>query len=116
MFHVEGFHAPPSLIFVGNFDGVQPDEDGDIIICKIIVRFLQEGDYSIVFSTIPGFDTVIGFDTSMVYDPQIPSNAITIHQVSSTISIPTLSEWGMIIFMTVILGIGVVTMLSRRMV
>ena len=29
--------------------------------------------------------------------------------------IPTLSEWGMIIFMTIILGIGVVTLLRRRM-
>ena len=31
-------------------------------------------------------------------------------------SIPTLSEWGMIIFMTIILGIGVVTLVRRRMV
>jgi hypothetical protein len=31
-------------------------------------------------------------------------------------AIPTLSEWGMIIFMTIILGIGVVTLLRRRMV
>jgi len=30
--------------------------------------------------------------------------------------IPTLSEWGMIIFMTIILGIGVVTLVRRRMV
>jgi hypothetical protein len=28
--------------------------------------------------------------------------------------IPTLSEWGMIIFLTIILGIGVVTLLRRR--
>jgi hypothetical protein len=31
-------------------------------------------------------------------------------------SIPTLSEWGMIIFMMIMLGIGVVTILRRRMV
>ena len=31
-------------------------------------------------------------------------------------AIPTLSEWGMIIFMTIILGIGVVTLVRRRMV
>jgi hypothetical protein len=30
--------------------------------------------------------------------------------------IPTLGEWGMIIFMTIIMGIGVVTLLRRRMV
>jgi hypothetical protein len=33
-----------------------------------------------------------------------------------TSAIPTLSEWGMIIFMIIILGIGVVTLLRRRMV
>ena len=30
-------------------------------------------------------------------------------------AIPTLSEWGMIIFMTMILGIGMIMMLRRRM-
>ena len=29
--------------------------------------------------------------------------------------IPTLSEWGMIIFMTIILGIGIVALVRRRM-
>jgi hypothetical protein len=29
-------------------------------------------------------------------------------------AVPTLSEWGMIIFMTIILGLGVVTLLRRR--
>jgi len=33
-----------------------------------------------------------------------------------TTGIPTLSEWGVIIFMTIILGIGVVTLVRRRMV
>jgi len=31
-------------------------------------------------------------------------------------AIPTLSEWGMIIFMTIIMGLGVITLLRRRMV
>jgi hypothetical protein len=31
-------------------------------------------------------------------------------------AIPTLSEWGIIIFMTIIMGIGVVTLVRRRMV
>lgn len=31
-------------------------------------------------------------------------------------AIPTLSEWGMIIFMTLILGIGVVTIMKRRII
>ena len=33
----------------------------------------------------------------------------------SAADIPTLSEWGFIIFMTIIMGIGVVTLVSRRM-
>ena len=110
-----GLPPYPVSFIVGNFDGAQPDGDGDIIICTIRLRFLQEGDYTIVFSTYPDFDTVIGFETSTVYDPQITSKAITIHQVSSTTSIPTLSEWGIIIFMTIILALGVVIILMRRM-
>ena len=35
-------------------------------------------------------------------------------QVTPPSAIPTLSEWGMIIFMTIILGIGVVTIVRRR--
>ena len=31
-------------------------------------------------------------------------------------TIPTLSEWGLIIFMTIVMGIGVVTILRRKMV
>ena len=41
----------------------------------------------------------------------------TVPTTTSTIpshEIPTLSEWGMIIFMTIILGIGVVAILKRR--
>ena len=34
----------------------------------------------------------------------------------SPTSIPTLSEWGMIIFMTIIMGIGIVTLFRRRKV
>jgi hypothetical protein len=34
----------------------------------------------------------------------------------SPTSIPTLSEWGIIIFMMIMLGIGVVTLVRRRMV
>jgi hypothetical protein len=34
----------------------------------------------------------------------------------SIAAIPTLSEWGMIIFMTIVLGIGIVALVRRRMV
>jgi hypothetical protein len=37
-------------------------------------------------------------------------------ELPSAAAIPTLSEWGIIIFMTIILGIGVVTLVRRRMV
>jgi hypothetical protein len=33
-----------------------------------------------------------------------------------TAAIPTLSDWGIIIFMTIIIGLGVITLLRRRMV
>lgn len=111
-----GLPPYPVSFIVGNVDGAQPDEDGDIIICTIRLRFLQEGEYSIVFSTLPDFDTVIGYDTSMVYDSQIVSKEITIRQVSSTTSIPTLSEWGIIILMTLIFGISVIMLLRKRAV
>ena len=39
----------PVSFIVGNFEGAQPDGDGDIIICTIRLRFLQEG-----WSTTPG--------------------------------------------------------------
>ena len=35
---------------------------------------------------------------------------------SESATIPTTSEWGLIIFMTIIMGIGVVTLVRRRMV
>jgi hypothetical protein len=40
----------------------------------------------------------------------------TCDPILTAASIPTLSEWGMIIFMTIILGIGIVTLIRRRMV
>ena len=43
----------------------------------------------------------------------------TVLSTSTTIpseEIPTLGEWGMIIFMTIILGLGMITLLRRRMV
>jgi hypothetical protein len=51
-------------------------------------------------------------------EDQLDSNGNGIGDACDTgdTAIPTLSEWGMIIFMTFILGIGVVTLLRRRMV
>jgi hypothetical protein len=49
---------------------------------------------------------------------QADSDGNGIGDACDTVSapIPTLSEWGIIIFMTIILGIGVVTLVRRRMV
>ena len=50
-------------------------------------------------------------------EDQLDSNGNGIGDACDTTGgaqIPTLSEWGMIIFMTIILGLGVITMLRRR--
>ena len=52
--------------------------------------------------------------TRPIPDPWIASWDVVCDPPSAS-QIPTLSEWGMIIFMTIILGIGVVTILRRRM-
>ena len=40
----------------------------------------------------------------------------TCDPILTAASVPTLSEWGLIIFMTIIIGIGVMTLVRRRMV
>jgi len=51
------------------------------------------------------------------YNPdQQDSDGNEIGDVCEATDIPTLSEWGMIIFLTIILGMGVVTLLRRRVV
>jgi hypothetical protein len=42
------------------------------------------------------------------------SDGVCSGELVAASQIPTLSEWGMIIFMTIILGIGVVTLLRKR--
>lgn len=71
----------PVLVTVANPLGAVPDEDGDMIICRIRIRFHEEGDYTIMVSTVLGVDTVMGFETSTVYDPQIIPNTITVRQI-----------------------------------
>jgi hypothetical protein len=71
----------PVIVTVANPLGAVPDEDGDIIVCRIRIRFHEEGDYNIMVSTVLGVDTVMGFETSTVYDPQIIPNTVTVHQI-----------------------------------
>ena len=42
------------------------------------------------------------------------SDGVCLGEPGGAAAIPTLSEWGMIIFMTIILGLGVITILRRR--
>jgi len=76
-----GLPPCPTTFFVGNSEGAQPDEDGDIIICRIRVQSEFEGDAEILIRVFPPeLDTVIG-KSGTVYDPQISPNTITIHQI-----------------------------------
>ena len=54
--------------------------------------------------------TSVPITTTVLVTTTVPSTTTTIPSEE----IPTLGEWGMIIFMTIILGIGVVAILKRR--
>ena len=54
--------------------------------------------------------TSVPITTTVPVTTTVPSTTTTIPSEE----IPTLGEWGMIIFMTIILGIGVVAILKRR--
>jgi hypothetical protein len=105
------------FLILGQGGCVYPDVGGDIIQGRIRLRCESLGDVNIIIQPIPSLsiDTVMGCNYH-IYDSQIPPHSITLHQVSnpSDQAIPTLSEWGIIIFMTLILGIGVVTLLRTR--
>ena len=76
-----GLPPCPTGFYVGNTNGAEPDEDGDIIICRIRVHSEYEGDAEILVQVFPPeIDTVIG-KSGTVYDPQISPNTITIHQI-----------------------------------
>ena len=82
----------------------------------IELECIGAGDASIKAATDLGFG---GYSDGVVIDCDIESqhpvdaNA-TVHQM--TTSIPTLSEWGIIIFMMVIMGIGVMVIRKRRVI
>ena len=65
---------------VTNFTYCLPDTDGDIILGRVKLRCLAEGDASITIMSIPTYSTTVGISAT-VYDPQITPNTITIHQV-----------------------------------
>ena len=66
------------LVAVGNFATVQADQDGDIILGRVHLRYEGGGDTQITISTIPGFDTFV-CDTVLL-DWEVDPNTITIHQ------------------------------------
>ena len=97
--------------------GMQTGAESYELVSTVLLGFraVSLGDATITFKTIPDWDTVIGCSPNN-YDQQLISHNIILHQVSgpSNQAIPTLSEWGMIIFMTLILGISVVMLYRRR--
>jgi hypothetical protein len=68
------------LVACANFGAVPPDADNDIILARVTLQCEQLGDTPINILTIPTFDTVVG-DSLMVYDPQISTKNVMIHQV-----------------------------------
>jgi hypothetical protein len=103
-------------LILGKLAGASHDVDGDILLGKVRFRRVGEGEAIITISIDeePNFDLFVGFPSGTLYDDEISPNTITLHQGNRTI--PTLSEWGMIIFMTVILGISVVMLSRKKMV
>jgi hypothetical protein len=68
----------PTMVIIGNAEGAQPDEDGDIILCRIGIQGSFEGDSMIIVQVFPELDFVIG-ESGTVYDTQIAPNTIEIH-------------------------------------
>ena len=66
------------MVVIGNAEGAQPDEDGDIILCRIRIQSSFEGDSIIIVRAFPELDSVIG-ESGTVYDPQILPNTIEMH-------------------------------------
>ena len=68
----------PTMVVIGSAEGAQPDEDGDIILCRIGIQGSFEGDSMIIVQVFPELDSVIG-ESGTVYDAQIAPNTIEIH-------------------------------------
>ncbi len=66
------------MVAVGNFATVQADQDGDIILGRVYLRYEGGGDTQITISTIPGFDTFVC--DSEILDWWFDPNTITIRQ------------------------------------
>ena len=73
-----GLPPCPTMVVIGNAEGAQPDEDGDIILCRIRIQSSFEGDSIIIVQVFPELDSVIG-ESGTVYDPQILPNTIGMH-------------------------------------
>jgi hypothetical protein len=114
----------------------QVTEQGDgcclvLLFCKTPGCFIEEGSgpiatigYDVLEEAPAGACRGLNPEGAVVPDENgsslgvesLPGQFCFTHVPESPASIPTLSEWGMIIFMMIMLGIGVVTILRRRMV
>ena len=101
---------PPVFYLYGDFDKDGISDDGDN--CPETENPSQTNSdndsYGDVCDNCPDVDN----------EDQADSNGNGVGDACETSgeAIPTLSEWGMIIFMTIILGLGMITLLRRRMV
>ena len=103
-------------LLLHNTAGAPQDANGDILLGKIRFRRAGDGEATITISVdeIDDFESIAGLSLGNIYDDAISPNTIILHQGSQII--PTLSEWGIIIFMTLILGISVAMLYRRKLV
>lgn len=97
---------------------LQLDNNGEIPDCDVI----EQGSASAFTVSISGEDNSPTVQTSSAiintpdYQIQDTSANITVFCEGETPAIPTLTEWGMIIFITIMMGIGAVILRKRRIV
>ena len=91
---------------------VQAATPGTLIQNTALARYRVNGDQIQSSSnTVPLTTTTAPVTTTVPVTTSIPTTTTTVPSED----IPTLSEWGLIIFMSIIMGLGVVTLFRRRM-
>ena len=102
------------LVHSSEPDIVIQEGDGPIIILKYTV--LEEAPVGACKDLNPEGAVVLDENLVMLGVESLPGQFCFTPEPESPASIPTLSEWGIIIFMSIIMGLGVVTLFRRKMV